>query len=467
MGLAFALLLCLGLSCREAGADLLSSLGLIALSALLLQGRYALMRPATLGAVLLALSLYLALRWWRRRDRTIWSLPLVAALWLPTHGTAVLCVGVLGALVAAALITRAPGRDTVRAAASLVCATLLFVALPTGRANLAALLGHASSEVATRWIAEWHGASFSAPRVWAPWLLIGVGLSVWLASPAQRRGGWKRIAAPGALALLGAALLLTGGRNVYEALLLEAPLAALGLQVLRETLRRRGAALLAGAAPLLVAGGIGTAHLYLEHSNVLATWHGFKVRPAAVPEACVRALEALPPGRVINDLGLGGYLIWRRVPGGVFVDGRTVVVYTDVHFSDFIVPAFTSPAGLEGAARRFGAIYGLAPSHSALGQIMMSSSRWIPLEHGPVCSLFARPAAARAAAAAGAVPINELRLVRDPRWMSAWYRQVLSTPRGHDNLRRALQRVARRAPDSRVLRGVRAYLKVHHPALLP
>jgi hypothetical protein len=52
----------------------------------------------------------------------------------------------------------------------------------------------------------------------------------------------------------------------------------------------------------------------------LAAKSAFAPPEVQSPAAAVEALQARHPKRVLNDLSLGGYMIWRKMP--VFIDGR-------------------------------------------------------------------------------------------------------------------------------------------------
>jgi hypothetical protein len=67
--------------------------------------------------------------------------------------------------------------------------------------------------------------------------------------------------------------------------------------------------------------------------------------------AATHAEQAVLPGRVLNHLNFGGWLMW-ALPGPVFIDGRLEVM--GEAFYEEYRRALGSPAGLESAVRRHG-----------------------------------------------------------------------------------------------------------------
>ena len=440
---ALVMLYALAIACRLAGATRSASAAALIAATVLIQWRYTLLRPATMGAALLVASCALLIAWWRQPQRR-WLVvnAVLVAIWTTVHATVVLApVILLCALLAAASHAERRRYHRELIMAWLATAALLLL-LPAGRGALASTYAHLRYPDVTAFISEWAPGDPSSPRWWLPILgaLLGLALRprLILDSPF-----------PVALFGLGIALTLRGVRNQYEAILLSVPLLALALDAIASRLFKGGVRLAARSVHVVWPLGTVTALLLLESGPMFATWWGLGVRTESTPEDCVEVMKKLPPGRVLNDLDTGGYLIWRKVP--VFADGRALVVYTRQLFERWFIPAFGSPQGMLVAANAFGVSYGLALQRKSLGQMMMASPDWIPVYHGRECSLFVRPAAALGVIRSGRPLLEEVRGVYEPNWMRKFYESVLSSPRGRERLEVRLRLVRRESPLTPIL----------------
>lgn len=440
---AWGMLASLSLSSRLAGASRAAAAAAVVSATVLVQWRYALLRPGTFGAALLALTCALLLLWWRRPERRWLAVVIgVTAIWPSIHATALLAPVLLFVTFVAALVTR-ERRDRLLDLGAAVLAAIAAIALmPSGRGAVASTYAHMSSPDLTIFISEWAPGDPRSPRLWLPLLFGAIGLVL-------ARRSLVRSPLPAAFWALGIALTTRGVRNHYEAILLGVPLAALGIDAAATGLAEAGLALAAWSVFVVWPLGTLAALLLLESGPLLATWWGIGNRVEYTPEDCVNVLRTLPAGRVLNDLDTGGYLIWRGIP--VFADGRALHSYTREHFERWFIPAFGSPQGMLAAADAFGVSYGLGLQRKSLGQMMMSSPDWIPVFHGMECSLFVRPAAAATVVRAGRPLLEEVRGVYQPDWMRRFYESVLATPAGRRNLEAALQRVRRESPTTPVL----------------
>jgi hypothetical protein len=455
VGAVFTMLLGMGLALRELEIHRSLSVALLALLAVLVQPRYAMVRPQVFGAAFLALSIFVCLRWWPRQDRSLAWLAVIALVWIPVHGTAVLAPALAGVALAASLIRRRPRRRWLLAGAVLLVMGLLFLVTPSGRDILYHLQGLDQSRLAIRVTAEWSPVTLDSPLIWIPGALTAFALVSGLTR-------WRESLLPLGMAAVGVAIASRYDRNVYPALLLVLPLWALAGQRVYRFTAVRGLRLVQWILPVAIAGLLPALHLLVMPAPALNLDFGFGVDESRYPRQTLRTLRGLPAGRTLHNFALGGYLIWKRLPGGVFHDGRNATVYTEAHIRDNLVPTLVSEQGLEAVAQRFGVTYGLAWYDHQLGQNMMRSRRWIPIRHGRHTTLFVRRA--RAALVKDRVPLlDELRFVRDRAWMRRFYGAVLAHPARRKRLARAIAVARDRCPENALVRRVIAYLRLAFP----
>ena len=456
---AFALLALLGVAvARLTRGDRVAVLACLLLTAILVQPRLSMARPLAMGAAFLAGAVALSAQVWisGRVRHAAWLLLLIAA-WAPVHGSSI-----LGPPIAAALAVAWTGAGRGRRGALFLggiflCSLALLALLPSGRGVLASALAHGRSTCMVTFIQEWRAAQWTEPRVWMSLLCTGIAAA--LAAPR-----WREQLLPLSLAAGGATLVALAARNAYVAILLQVPLwgVALGLAGLR---------LRAWLRPSVRwALGVGSLLLFIlilgTSGRVFLDWNfGLGTAPDRYPLETLDTLRRLPERRVVNDFSLGGYLIWEELPGGVFMDGRTLVLYGDDFCRDVLGPLYADPGGPGRTARRFDADYVLAEWGSALYGLVTRSEEWIPLHHGIHSSLFVR---ADRAADVGGIPgillQPELRQLEDPPWMGAWFEAVLSDPARREALYAALEWTLARSPYSPVLARTLSFLRSSHPA---
>ena len=465
VAVAAGLLGAVGAGARAAGARWPAAIASMIAVGTLAQIRFALLRPNALGGLLLALSGLVLLRWMARRDRSLWLLAVLAALWLPTHGSAVLALGVaLVAVVATALDRSREGLR--RATAVFVVVVGLFVVFPSGRHIIEVIMSLDKTSNIVSATIEWRRIDFLVAATWMPTSVVILGLigglrSAWLSRSIDGHS-W----APLGLAF-GAVYLVCGyERNLAEALVMAGPGAALVISALSDWAASKEWGLIEKTAPvaavLVLAGG----HFVLEPDVAIDTRWGFDSDETWYPNDSFETLAALPAGRTINNFGIGGYLIWREVPGGVFSDGRTLAVYTDEIFDRDIMPTMRDQAGLDDVAERFDVTYGLASSGSLTHRLMMTSQSWIPVFHGQSSSLFVRATRDEVVTDVGRPVLPELRWDDAPGWADAWYRGVLSTPTGAAYLGRSIAQSNLESPNNPVLMNVVPFLSEFAPAVI-
>ncbi len=452
---AFATLTLVGMTLRELDVDPRVSAGLVILTAVLVQERYARARPETIAAAFLAAGIWLVVRWWRRDDRSIVGMAPLTLLWIPTHASATLAPILLGLEIAAMAISQR--RRLLLPIATMAVVLAAFGLTQTGRelVDLGLRASHSASPVAIGITEEWRRPTLSDGSIWIPLLLTLASVA---ACVTKRR---RDAVVPVGLALVGLFLAVRSIRHIAPAVLLGIPAWGLAARDLRAWLLHRPWPLAALALPWIIGLGLSFGHVGLSPLENNRVAFGFGVVEDRFPSDSVDVLESLPPGRTIHEMHFGGYLIWRRVP--VFWDGRTVSLYTDQQIVDFFLPAERDEASLERVADHFDVKYGLSTIESPLGALMMSSNNWIPVLHGRVASVYVRRKHASELAGAGIPLLTTLRFTPSWRWNEHWYGRVLSDPVGRADLLQGIRHQHDRSPKAPALTGVLQYLQGRAP----
>ena len=282
-------------------------------------------RPEMAGLVLLPVMLMLLLAALDalHRGRSPWPrlfpLPLLAALWVNLHPSALLGVGLV--MITAAAIFLEP-RDTTRAWPFLavgMAATAALLANPYGgevlRVPAAIGLALRGKELSNP---EW-GSSLQ-PAFWLFWVVLPLlALAAFLARRGGRSLAWPVLAWGGVLAVLGATSLRFLG-FFYVAL----PILVLGAWRPRRDGdsfrppvpgRERWTRAAVLALPLLAAGWF----LALP----AGARPGMGLAPGRFPVAMAHSfVRANLEGPLYNPVRFGGYLAWALDPLRVFIDGR-------------------------------------------------------------------------------------------------------------------------------------------------
>ncbi|MBI5533671.1 MAG: hypothetical protein HY898_13205 [Deltaproteobacteria bacterium] len=423
------------------------------------QPRLSQTRPETFGLTFLSLVLLLILRFWRRRDAWLLALPVVTLVWIQAHAGAVLAVPVAGTLVVACLITRAPRRDALMAFGVFVATLALFGVTKSGRelVHLGILCSERYSPVMIAHTAEWRHPDFRNGDLWVPLVVLLASL-VW----AIKRP--RNAALPVGLALLGALMVSQAIRHIGAALVLSVPLIAGASGAVRVHLLSRLSALLRPALLLLITLGLPLAHLAVSPVRDSRVSFGFGLDTTRFPIDTYETILKLPVGRTMNDYHLGGYLIWRRIPEGVFWDGRNISLYPDSMYDEALRATESSPA-LEAYADRWNIAYGLSPFDGNFGSAMMQSDRWVPVHHGVAATLFVRRKNLDLARQSGVEPLDLLRAQPDAGWMDWWYGPILRNPALLAELEKEIARAAAMTRDAPVLELALDHVRAHRPDL--
>jgi hypothetical protein len=456
---AFVMLWFVGLTLRELDASTPTMAAVVACTGILVQGRYSMARPMTLGAAALCATIYLCTRSWQRVDRSrldrsvLVAAPLVL-VWSALHPSAILGIVVLAVFAIAAVATRHG------AARLYIGATLLALALaalvPSARALFDVAAAHDRATLALALTTEWARPRLGDRELWLPALGTLAAVATMLASPDRRR------ALPFVgIAAVGAILASRYTRNLYEAILLAAPVAGLAV----ERAARRLAAAKLRAAPLLVAVAVGVVvpalHVRLAPAE-FSTRFGVGPAPDAVPRQTLDLLRTLPAGHVMNDCTLGGWLIWQRIP--VYCDGRAVALYTQADVERLFLPLYADAATIDAVADRFDIHYALARFDSTFQDTLMTAPSWVPLATDREHALFVRRRYL-AELPRDVLPLEQFRFTSDARWLDTWYAAVAADPARAARLEAEVVRAVATCDESRTLHAALHYLAGAQPAL--
>ena len=443
---AWLTLTLLGLALAELRLRRSLVLSLMVLAAALLQARYSLARPLILGASLCAAGLWAAVRVQAGRGRGgLWFFGLALPLWPLVHGTALVGMAQLGVLALACHLLKE--RVGLRRAAlgTLLSSLALSLVLPWWRDLYAVALGLGSSSSAVELTAEWASGLATAADHPGHWLVIAVGL-------ASGAWSWRRQPLALGLALFGAALALRFGRNAYEGVLLSLPAMGLGLEALATRLERHGRLLPVLAGPALSL-AIALGQLAAAPRLTVSRPFGFGVARERFPYDTLKTLERLPVARLLNDFPLGGFLIWRSGPWGVYCDGRTVALYAEEDVRRLFLPLLDSAESLTRAADSWHAVYGLTQHLSHPNQWMMVSPEWVPLHLGTGTTLFVRRTFV-SQLPADVVPLSLLRYTSVGDWNAGWYRGIAQDPSLRAQLEEQMREAVRLGADSPILPAI-------------
>ena len=452
------LLSSLGLCLREIRIGRAVLLSVLVIAAVLIQPRFCEERPEAMGGALTAVQLWLGSRHWSGKRHALVPLAATLFLWFFVHPSFLVGAASAFALLLTFVVERRSARERLSTLALVLGVATLLFATSRGRE----VIGHARAYDEASWVVrlteEWTRVRLRDARVQVPCAFLALGV---VGAASSRRA--RTYLLP--VALIGAALGTRYLRNIPFGVLLTAPGVAALLQRGVDGLRARSMSTAARLLPPAFAALVPGLHgLLVDDSPILAGF-GFSTNLRGLPHDTLRELVTLPFGRTLNDLGIGGYLIHRQIPGGVFFDGRTVQVYTERDLEEMYLPILQSPEGLDHVADRWDATYGLVNSTGAEARVMMTSPEWVPVLHGRSTSLFVRRARAAVLGARAADLYPLIRWVDEEAWNLSFYSQVLSDPARRQELEKELVRALRAAPDGYITLATSAFLERQAPDL--
>lgn len=220
------------------------------------------------------------------------------------------------------------------------------------------------------YIAEWMPYFFCSPELSASFfasagiILVGAAQGRWRSIEFARTCGFwvlallSRIYTP--YAVLSAVLLL--GR--------------LDFQFRPKVLKLTAAAVLVFGAVVLVARGVP------ENLDAVAAKGKYPVK------AVDYLLSHKPPGKLFNDYGFGGYLIWKGVP--VYIDGRADLYRYNNIFLTYVEAPQRWEGKLSQFVRKTGATTALVYRHGPFDRALEESSRWKRVYADGVAAVYVR-----------------------------------------------------------------------------
>jgi hypothetical protein len=452
----FGLLFSLGMALRLFGVRFPMTAATLAYAAVIVQPRFSMPRPSSLGGLFIAFGIYLCARWWAKRDWSVYLFVPLFAAWMFVHSSVVVCLAMCSILLAASLLF--PTDREARVSLTVVTAALwaMFLFLDRGRQIITHIAAYDESSLVVKYTNEWAPITLDMTTVWIPWALFAIAV----AGGALKFRSWP---VPLGLAALGLVLGTRFLRHVYPAVLLTAPAAALTFQSIALTLEKKNMLLAARAAPALVFAVVTGSHFAANDGVVMVDNFGFGELTSNYPHDTLEALRRLPPGRTMNDYAIGGYLIWRGMPGGVYMDGRTAQVYDEKKIRELLDDIVRSPSGLGKVADRYRIVYGLTQFRAPFYQAMMILPEWIPVYFGDSTVLFVRRAELKRLDGTGLEPLSSVKYLDDGEWLSSFYGVILATPERREEFVRQYLKAAAQNPDSEILKEIIKFLSAQKP----
>ena len=282
----------------------------VTLAALVLSTPHFLARPHVLAMpVMLAWAYGLLSASERGAAPSYWLLPLIA-LWANLHGGFIFGLVLVGAFAVDALWnTDVARRKRLLLGWALfgLGAVMACCVTPYGWGSLLASRRILDLGEVLHLIAEWRPADFTSPGAFEVSILVLMAAVLYCG---------VKLTPPRIALVLGLLhMALSHARNL-EIFALLLPLVALAPVASQFALQPAQVAKI--TAPRVFAAMLALA--FGASTWALATKSAFAPPAVQSPAAAVEALQARHPKRVLNDLPLGGYMIWRKIP--VFIDGR-------------------------------------------------------------------------------------------------------------------------------------------------
>ena len=347
-------------------------------------------RPFLVGLLFLAIFALILSRYTRTGAGALWILPLLEVLWVNTHGgsllgTQVVFAFALGETLQTWTAPRLGGPEPIPrerrrrlwlAAFACLAASIIN---PWGIETLIFPFRHLRMEAIILGTQEWLPLMHpSLDRTFAPVLALASLAAVLVAFVVNRRR--VRLSQLLLVALVSS-LLLQSHRFIPDFVVIAVPVLC---GQIAEIVRARGSRRPPSWTPtwLSLAAVFALSALAMVHGIPVARgggWlqgGGFGATIDSAPEHLVDFLDANDiRGRVFNDMGMGGYLIFRRWPRErVFLDGRTPVFGDD--FFKSALEAFRLDRNFEELDRQWNFDYAVFPGYSLYGNFPFHEYLW-------------------------------------------------------------------------------------------
>lgn len=379
-------LLLLDRTCRELGVHSPIARTATLYVAACLTVNLVLARPHMISYLFLALTQYLLVRAWKRRESwPLIPLPVIFWVWANSHGGFILgALPILGVGAELALEARAELPGARARFHRLVLAVGLSVLATTINPHGPGLLlfpfqfgPRLQSEIT---IEEWRPSTFANARTF--WQLIPVLVLVFARWPVPARGELI----PAALSLF---LAFQAARSVFLVGLFVGPLFARSLA--RACAGpgwsgRLDAALFGWTARSRPALQVALVMLLILPRTLAGNW----VEDGRFPVLAAQLLrESRPPGPIFNNYNFGGYLIWALPEYPVFVDGRAEIYGRTGVLRDYITVVDVLP-GWERVLERRGVKLVMERNGHPLTRALANNPGWQQIHRRSDIAVFVR-----------------------------------------------------------------------------
>jgi len=337
--------------------------------------------------VLLAAFLLILHRYVREGTRWVWALPPMQVIWINTHGGALLGVEIafafaLGETLQALCRGRMGGpapMDRGRRQRLWIVAFACLAACavnPWGMGVLRFAVRHMRMESILSWTSEWLPALHPQNDIIiTQYIGLAAAAGALFSFILNARNARLSCLIVSALTSL---LLIKGLRFTPDVLIANLPILALNLSERFPSARISGAraSWAAVAAAFLISAFAVSFGLPLTTKGEMQHGLGLGAARHSAPSGLVDFLKENDiRGRILNDMALGGYLIFRRWPGErVFIDGRTPV-YGDRFFKDY-VEALKNGRNFDEYVKRYNVDYLVFASFMAWDQREIHRRLW-------------------------------------------------------------------------------------------
>ncbi|MGH9746940.1 MAG: hypothetical protein ACRD59_12630 [Candidatus Acidiferrales bacterium] len=346
------------------------------------------LRPQMFGYLFLALTLIVLELFREGRRNAVWWLPLLMLLWVNTHGSWIIGMGVIFVYWMSGLVEfHAPGLEARRwssderkriSLAFLLCVCTLPITPYGTRIAMSPVEFAASLPLNIANILEWQPMQFSLAggKIFLA-LLLGFTLV-----QASARFSWRL--EEFTLFLFGTMMACLHIRFLLLFVPFFAPILAVIIARWMKVYEPRKDRLLLNA--VLIAGVVTAVVHYFPTRASLQT-----IVAEHWPVAAVDYLNRHEiPGPMYNAYFYGGYLVWSRGPEHkVFVDGRGDLYERGGVFADYLHIAHLQP-GVLGVLRHYGIQSCLLERDEPLGSVLSASPEWKRIYVDGVAAIYVR-----------------------------------------------------------------------------
>jgi hypothetical protein len=346
------------------------------------------LRPQMIGYLFLIITLIVLERFRRGKKGAVWCLPVIMLLWVNSHGSWIIGLGVIFVYWMSGLVKFPVGYLETRswtlderqriAFAFLLCLCSVFITPYGSRLATSPFEFAFSLPLNVAYISEWQSMPFHV-AIGKVFLSLMIGF-ILFQTIFQLRWRLEEFS----LFLFGTAMACLHVRFFLIFVPFFAPLLAVIIARWMPAYDRKKDKLALNV--LLMAGVVVSIIHYFPSQQELQ-----KIVASKFPVAAVKYLSQRPvPGPTYNNYGFGGYLIWARGPENkVFIDGRGDVYERGGVLSDYLHISRFEPGSLE-LLDAYQIQSCLITGDEPLATALYSSSGWQRLYADDVSSIFVR-----------------------------------------------------------------------------